>query len=61
MKRLKPYYNLINERSIQSKQPCAHCDSEKAVEECWCEFGQGLVPDDYVYVSRCKGCEEVIE
>jgi len=60
MRRLKPYYNLISECEIETELPCADCDSVKVVEECWCEFGHGYLPDDYVNVTRCE-CGRVVE
>ena len=60
MRRLKPYSNLISERVIEAELPCSECDSVKVVEECWCEFGHGYLPDDYVNVTRCE-CGRVVE
>ena len=53
--REKPYYNLISEEHIEA-EPCPQCGSLKRVQECWCEFGHGWLPDDYQYVTKCV-CE----
>jgi hypothetical protein len=57
--REKPYYKLESERVVKVAA-CSLCGCKTAIEQCWCESGRGVTPDDYVYVKVCADCNKVI-
>jgi hypothetical protein len=58
--REKPYYKLESERVVKVTA-CSLCQCESAIEQCWCESGRDVLPDDYVYVKVCEGCGTKLE